>query len=148
MAMNKIMRDVKPAELFMGKLKHGGDVLEEITDVCIRHNVRLGKIEAFGAVQKARLAFYNQESHEYHSFTLDQPLEITKLIGNVSIKDDKPFVHAHLTLADKKGNCYGGHLVPGTIVFACEFILQAFDGPLFERTYDEQTGLYLWNMTD
>ena len=71
-------------------------------------------------------------------------MEITNLKGNISVKDGNPFVHAHITLADKSGKCYGGHLAPGTVVFACEFLIEALDGPVFERCLDEKTGLPLW----
>jgi predicted DNA-binding protein with PD1-like motif len=141
-----IMRKVKPREVFMGKLSHGSDLLEEITDICQKEDIRLGRVEALGAVQKARLGFYNQRTHEYQFLEFDQPLEITKLTGNVSLKDGHPFVHAHVTLADKAGNAYGGHLAPGTVVFACEFVLESFDGPILERDFDEVTGLSLWTM--
>ena len=141
-----VLKQVRPTEVFMGKLRHGADLLEEITDICRKYGIRLGRIEAFGAVKKARLGFYNQGSREYHSFDLDRPLEITKLIGNISLKDNHPMVHAHLTLADKDGSAYGGHLMPGTVIFACEIILQAFEGTEFERRLDKETGLPLWEM--
>jgi predicted DNA-binding protein with PD1-like motif len=143
-----IAKKVKSREVLIGKLSHGGDLLEEITDICRKENIQLGRLEALGAVQRARLGFYNQQTHEYQFHVVDQPLEITKLVGNVSLKDGNPFVHAHITLADKTGNAYGGHLAPGTLIFACEFILEAFDGPILERGFDEVTGLFLWRMAD
>jgi hypothetical protein len=143
-----MMKKVKPREVFIGRLSHGGDLLEEITDICQRENIKLARFEALGAFQRARLAFYNQETHEYQFFVLDQPLEITKLVGNISLKDGSPFVHAHITLADKKGNAYGGHLASGTVVFACEFMLEVFDGPVLQRDFDETTGLFLWTMPE
>lgn len=130
----------------MGKLRHGGDLLEEITAVCTRENIRLGRIQALGAVQRARLAYYDQKTHEYRFFTIDQPLEITNLAGNISVKDGQPMVHAHVTLADSAGNAYGGHLAPGTLVFACELVIESYAGPVFERKPDTQTGLPLWAM--
>lgn len=130
----------------MGRLTHGADLLDELTGLCERENIRLGRIEALGAVQKAVLAYYNQETHEYQSFSVDSPREILKLIGNVSIKDDKPFVHAHVTLADETGAAVGGHLMPGTVVFAGEFVLQEFEGEDLVRGFDYVTGLHLWNM--
>jgi predicted DNA-binding protein with PD1-like motif len=142
-----ITKKVKSREVLIGKLSHGGDLLEEVTDICRKENIQLGRVEALGAVQRARLGFYNQQTHEYQFHVVDQPLEITKLVGNVSLKDGNPFVHAHITLADKTGNAYGGHLAPGTLVFACEFILEAFDGPILERVFDEVTGLPLWKMS-
>lgn len=141
-----ILKKVKSTEVLMGKLKHGADLLEEITNICRDYDIRLGRIEAFGAVKKARLGFYNQKTREYQDFILDRPLEITKLIGNISLKDGNPIIHAHLTLADENGSAYGGHLMPGTIIFACEIILQIFDGTPFERKFDEETGLPLWSI--
>ncbi|MEE9167742.1 MAG: PPC domain-containing DNA-binding protein [Candidatus Neomarinimicrobiota bacterium] len=142
------MKKVKPRALFMGKLSQGCDLLEEISDICRKEKVQIGRMEALGAVQRARLAFYNQETHEYEFLMVDQSLEITKLVGNVSLKDGKPFVHAHITLADETGKTYGGHLAPGTVVFACELILESFEGPVFERGLDAQTGLPLWTILE
>ncbi len=141
-----IVKNVIPRECLMGKLSHGADLLEELTDLCRKANIRLGHLEALGAVQRARLGFYDQEARLYQFLEIDQPLEITSLVGNVSLKDGHPFVHAHVTLADEKGNVFGGHLAPGTVVFACEFVLMAFEGPVFERELDETTGLPLWTM--
>ena len=143
-----MMKRVKPKEVFMGRLSHGGDLLEEISNMCLKENIQLGWIEALGAVKKARLAFYDQDKHEYQFFVIDKPLEITKLAGNVSLKDGHPFIHAHITLADRAGNAYGGHLAPGTVIFACEFILKVFDGPGIKRDFDDTTGLSLWTMPE
>jgi hypothetical protein len=143
-----MMKKVRPREVFMGRLSHGDDLLEEISNICLRENIQLGWVEALGAVKKARLASYNQETHAYEFFVVDRPLEITKLAGNVSLKDGHPFIHAHITLADKAGKAYGGHLAPGTVVFACEFKLEVFDGPEIKRDFDEATGLPLWSMED
>ncbi|MCF8146722.1 MAG: DNA-binding protein [Deltaproteobacteria bacterium] len=139
-------RPVHPAEMIMGRLGFGCDLLEELTSVATERGILLGRIEAFGAVRKARIGFYNQTIRAYQFESLDRPLEITKLIGNISLKDEKPFVHAHITLSDESGKAYGGHLAPGTVVFACEFILQAFDGPSFNRRFEEETGLALWSI--
>ena len=98
---------VTPREVIMGKLSYNGDLLEELTKVAVSHGVVLGRIEAIGAVQKARIGFYNQETREYRFLVFDQALEIVKLAGNISLKDGKPFVHAHITLADESGKSYG-----------------------------------------
>jgi len=137
---------VHSRDVVMGKLSCGCDLLEELTNVATDRDVKLGRIEAIGAVQKARIGFYNQETRIYQFIALDHPLEITNLIGNISLKDGNPFVHAHITLSDESGKSYGGHLAPGTVIFACEFILEAFDGPAYNRCFDEETGLPLWSI--
>lgn len=143
-----IVKKVKARQIFMGKLGYGADLLEELTDICKKENIKLGRVEALGAVQKARVGFYDQKTHQYSFLNLDQPMEITNLVGNISIKDGIPFVHAHITLSDKNGNAHGGHLTSGTVVFAGEFVMEAFDGPAMERGMDEVTGLALWKISD
>jgi predicted DNA-binding protein with PD1-like motif len=135
---------INSREMFMGRLSYGSDLLEELTSVAIRNGVRLGRVEAIGAVQTAKISFYNQTTRAYQSLSLDHPLEITNLLGYISLKDGNPFVHAHITLSDEAGKSYGGHLAAGTIVFACEFLIEVFDGPLFNRSLDKETGLHLW----
>ena len=143
-----MIREVKAVEIFMGKLAHGADLLEEITKICVDQNICLGRVEALGAVKKARLGYYNQQDHEYSFFDLNQTLEITNLTGNISIKEGVPIVHAHVTLSDKDGHAFGGHLAPGTIIFACEVLIQVLEGPKFERGLDQETGLPLWEMNE
>ena len=125
-----IIRQAGAGRLYMGKLGHGLDLLEEITAVCERQNIQLGRVEAIGAVKSARIGYYDQEAREYRFLTLDQPFEIISLIGNVSLRD------------------WGGHLAPGTVIFACEIFLEAFDGPCLERAFDDETGLPLWTMPE
>ena len=138
---------VKSTQRYIGKLSYGSDLLDELTDICKKKGITLGRIEGLGAVQKARLAYYDQEKKEYQFFELDRRLEITKLVGNISLKEGEPLVHAHVTLADNEGKAYGGHLAPGTIVFACEVIIEAFEGEQLERGFDKETGLPLWDMS-
>ena len=140
------LKKINPSGLYMGRLMHEGDLLEEIANFCLKEGIRLGWIEGLGAVKKARLAYYDQTVKEYRFFELDKQLEITNLVGNISIKEGNPMVHAHVTLGDNKGKCYGGHVAPGTIIFACEIFIQELKGPEFVRDYDETTGLPLWEM--
>jgi len=133
-------------DTIIGKLSYGSDLLEELTSICVDKNISLGKINAIGAVQKACVGFYNQTSREYQFINFDKSSEILSLTGNISIKDNKPFVHAHIMLADESGNAYGGHMAPGTITFACEFIINKFSGAKLEREMDNKTGLPLWKL--
>ncbi len=139
-----LVRNVSSRGILMGRLPYGSDLLEALTAVCRREGISLGRVEALGAVQRARLAFYSQEAREYRFFVVNQPLEIAALHGNISTKDGAPFLHAHLVLSDGRGKTYGGHLAEGTETFACEYLVEALSGPALLRAPDEQTGLALW----
>ena len=139
-----MIQSVQPRQVFMGRLAHGSDLLRSLTQLCKENNIRLGGLTVIGAVQAARLQYYNQPGKEYQESLIEEPLEITSLVGNISEKDGQPFVHAHLTLANREGRVFGGHLAEGTVVFAAEFTIEAYEGPALQRRFDGVTGLSLW----
>ncbi len=131
---------------YMGRAEYNTDLLAELTDVCIEQNVTLGRVEAIGALTKARIGYYDQAERTYKYEVFEYPVEITNLTGNVSLKEGEPMVHAHITVSDENGNAYGGHLASGNTVFACEFMVMRFSGRSLQRSFDETTGLPLWDM--
>ncbi|MCB2225658.1 MAG: DNA-binding protein [Desulfarculaceae bacterium] len=142
-----MIKEVKPVRTLMGRLPKGGDLLEELNAFCRKAKVSAGEVRAIGAVERATLGFYNQDTREYEFHQLDEALEIVALVGNVSLKDGEPFVHAHITLGDSQGRLFGGHLAPGAPVFACEAIVTEFASETqFVRTLDGPTGLPLWDL--
>jgi predicted DNA-binding protein with PD1-like motif len=128
----------------VARLPHGGDLLEEIAAVADAHGMQAAELRAVGALTSARLAFYDQTSHDYGEFAVEAPVELVGLLGNVSRKDGATFVHAHATLAAHDGACVGGHVVSGCVIFACELVLQELVGEPLERVLDPVTGLALW----
>jgi predicted DNA-binding protein with PD1-like motif len=129
---------------FIGQLPHGADLYESLTQIVQRENITLGKISGIGATTHAIVGYYNQSAKKYIPLEFTEGMEIVSLLGNISIRDGKPFVHAHLVLGDAEGKVYGGHLLPGTKVFACEISIDEFEGAELVREFDEKTGSYLW----
>ena len=102
-----VYNQIAQKRTFIGKLDYGSDLLDELTSICQKENIYLGRVEAIGAVQKARLGYYDQKTKNYSFFKIDQNLEIASLLGNISMCDGKPMVHAHVTFSDKDSNAYG-----------------------------------------
>jgi len=127
------------------RLKHDADVVQSITELAKNKGIEAGSFTAIGALKRAKLGYYDQKNHEYREIRIDSPHEMASCVGNVSLKDGEPFIHAHVVLADEMGNTKAGHLLEG-IVFAAEVHLRQLEGPKLERKYDELTGLSLWNM--
>jgi len=131
---------------FMGRFKYDNDLLQEITTFITNENIRSGEIRIIGAVKKARFGYFNQSTKEYKFIEKNEHMEILSAIGNISLKNGKPFPHVHITLADKDGNVFGGHLMEGTKIFAAEFVIVDYGENNLERVDDKSTGLQLWNL--
>ncbi len=138
--------EYQAGKVIMGRLPKGEDLLACIEQVARDYEINMGKVEVIGAVEKAVIAFYDQDDYEYKNIELDRPLEIVSTMGNISQKDSDVKGHIHITLGDYDGTTYSGHLVQGTVIFASEIILQELTGPQLHRAYDEPTGLPLWDM--
>lgn len=139
------MIQVGKGRSFLGRFRNNTDFLAELDNFCLREKITLGVFSVIGALTKAKMGYYDQDKQKYvECVHLDKKLEITSCMGNISLKDGKPFVHAHVTLADLQGNCYGGHLMPGANVFAAEYFIQELTGGELERKFDSETGLQLW----
>jgi predicted DNA-binding protein with PD1-like motif len=127
------------------RAKHNSELVRFITELAGDRRITTAAFTVIGAVKRAKLGFYDQEKHEYHEITVDSPHEIASCIGNISLKNGKPFVHAHAVLADKSGKTKAGHLLEAT-VFAAEIHLREFKGKKLEREHDEETALSLWKI--
>jgi predicted DNA-binding protein with PD1-like motif len=133
-----------PGRTFVGRLAHGSDLVDEVERLCAEREVRAAWVSAIGAVRRASYAYYDQEGGKYLPLASETHHEITGFIGNISIRDGRPFLHAHATFGDRTGATIGGHLLRGCEVFAGEVTIREMTGVELERTPDELTGLALW----
>ena len=129
---------------FVGQLPHGADLYESLTKIAKNEDIKLGRVLAIGATTDAVVAFYDHSQKKYLNMEFHGSMEILTCNGNVSLRDGKPFVHVHILLGDRQGKVFGGHVMPGTKIFACEVFIDEFEGEELQRSYDEFSGLYLW----
>ena len=127
------------------RVEHDADLIMSITSIARRNSIKAATFTAIGALKNAKIGFYDQDNHEYKETTLSTPQEIASCIGNISIKDEVPFVHAHAVLADKKDRVKAGHLLEGR-VFAAEVHITEFSESKLTRKNDAETGLSLWDL--
>ncbi len=130
---------------FISRAEHDSDLMSFVTELVKNNNIKTATFTVIGALKNAKLEFYDQIKHEYREIPIPAPVEIACCIGNISLKDGQPFVHAHAVLADENGNTKAGHLLEGK-VFAAEIHLTELLGEKVVRKHDAVTGLYLWDL--
>ncbi|HUF06628.1 MAG TPA: PPC domain-containing DNA-binding protein [Candidatus Binatia bacterium] len=138
------LSEVRAGRGFAGRLATGSDLVEEIERFCVERGILAAQVTVIGAVRHARYAYYEQDGHRYRELESATHHEIVGFTGNVSLRDDRPFLHAHATFADASGATVGGHLMRGCEVFAAEVMIRELAGVTLVRMPDEETGLALW----
>ena len=136
--------EARQGRVFVGRLATGSDLVQEIERHCAERGVLAATVSVIGAVRRARFAYYEQQEHRYLEMETDAHHEITGFVGNVSLRDGRPFLHAHATFADVVGDTAAGHLLPGIEVFAAEVVITELADVSLVRRHDEETGLALW----
>lgn len=131
-------------KIYMGRLSNNDDLIESLNKIVTENFIKIGVINLIGAVKKATIAFYDQNEYKYNCKVFNEDLEILNCTGNISIKDGIPMVHCHITLSDKEGKAFGGHLMPDTIIFAAEYTIYELEGKELVRNFDPITKLALW----
>jgi uncharacterized protein len=129
---------------FVGRLATGSDLVAEIERYCREQEIVAAQVTVIGAVRRARYAYYEQTDHRYLELESATHHEVVGFVGNVSLRDNRPFLHAHATFADAAGATVGGHLLPGCEVFAGEVMIRELGDVSLVRMHDEETGLALW----
>ncbi len=138
-------RKLDVGRIFLVRVKHDSEMINFVTELAEKNAIMTATFTAIGALKCAKLGFYDQEKHEYLETLLLAPQEIASCVGNISIKEGEPFVHAHAVLADRNGNTKAGHLLEGK-VFAAEVHLTELVGAKIVRKNDAVTGLSLWDI--
>jgi len=135
----------QPGPVHLLRVPTGDDLLGYLEDFVTANGIEAAWLSYLGAVQTAALRYYDQTEREYCDFHIHQHLEVISGMGNVSLLDDKPFIHTHAVFADASGRAFGGHVNHGCVVWALEVKIEEFEGPAPIRRFDEPTGLSLWH---
>ncbi|EKD28442.1 MAG: hypothetical protein ACD_79C00297G0001 [uncultured bacterium] len=128
---------------FVGTFPFESDINDYITQFSLENNIFCATIQFIGSVKSVTLGFYNQREQEYEIKEFNAPLEIVSGLGNISLKDEKPFFHAHVVLSTNTFQTIAGHLFKSKI-FAGEFCINVMNNPKLIREHDSNTGLSLW----
>ena len=140
----QILHEYRQGRKWVVSLPFEADFLEVLEQFAEEKKIKVGHVGVIGAVKKAVVAFYDQDKKKYETLTLDEPLEILHCTGNLSLKDGNAKAHLHIIFGRYDGTAIGGHLMPGTIVFAAETVIEELLGAELHRGFDAQTGLPLW----
>ncbi len=138
------VQEVDPGREFVARLTHGRDWRGQIEDFAAAEGIDAAFFLGLGAVQDARVFFYDQDTTEYEAIEFDEPFEVVPAVGNVSWLDGERFAHTHVALSRADGTAVAGHLDAAT-TFAGELWIREFDAHL-EREHDPVTDLDLWGL--
>ena len=115
------------------RLKPGQDLKTEIKNYVKEKNIKAGVIlNGVGSLAKAKLRLAELDIRDFN-----EKFDITSLKGTLS----QDGCHIHISISDKNGKTFGGHLKEDSIIHTtAEIVLAEFDNLMFTRELDKESG--------
>ena len=118
-------------------------IAEALMAFCNEKHITAGTVSGIGAISSATFRFLDPATKQYVDKTFDEQMEISSLVGNISEKDGKPYLHLHANFGRRDYTVVGGHLLSCVLNGACELFVTRFHCKVGRR-FDEETGLNLY----
>lgn len=123
------MRAQKTSGGFVVVLERGENVIETLTNFCMKENIMAGVFQGIGAVERVKIGYYDLGKKEYFFRDETGIFEVASMQGNVALVDGKPFIHAHAVLSrcDATCECIGAHIKEAFVAVTLEIYLTPLD---------------------
>lgn len=122
------------------RLKGGESATEGILRIAIREHIKSARVEAIGGVDRAVVAYFNHRTKKYEEHDYEEFLEVTSMLGNITLKGGKPFLHLHTTLGRSDMSVIAGHLISARVHPFLEVVITRTENTAV-REFDKKTGL-------
>ncbi|MEE8886793.1 MAG: PPC domain-containing DNA-binding protein [Eubacteriales bacterium] len=131
---------------YVVRLNRGEEIISSLSELAEKEDIRLAKIEGIGAADQLTVGLYDVPSKQYSTHEYNKAFEITSLTGNITRKDDKPYLHVHLSAGDVDNHVIGGHLNRARIGGTAEIFVTVLDGEVGRKMDDiTDTGLNVFD---
>lgn len=145
--LNGIMKYKKENNKVLVVLEKGDEIFESIYKVIEEFKINFGWVNGLGAAEKIIMGAYPSKLKKYIKKNFSGEYEIASMMGNITTKENEPFVHLHAVISDEECNAFAGHLFTATISVTCEMIINIVDTKII-RNECKDIGLFLWDFNN
>jgi predicted DNA-binding protein with PD1-like motif len=132
-------RNYRSGRRFLGRLTGNEDLIQAVSDLGVRERIATASISITGRITRLTIGTFDPHQQVYVTRTEDREMEIVACRGLLSTAGQRPFLHAHILLADEKA-VIGGRLFSETLAAEAECLIEELCGPATHRMYDTRTG--------
>src|SRR5215216_8144640 len=120
----------------------GDEFISVLQTFAKQYSLASSHFTAIGAFSGAVLGFFDREKMDYKKIPIQEQVEVLTLLGNITISDEEPKIHAHAVLGKADASAVGGHVFEAHVWPTLEVIVEESPQHL-RRRVDAETGLPL-----
>jgi predicted DNA-binding protein with PD1-like motif len=122
------------------RLERGESVMESLSQFLDEKQIQGGVLNGIGALENVKIGYFDINKKEYLQKEFSDIYEVVSFLGNISLIENKAFVHAHIILGDRNYNTHAGHFFDGKVAVTMELFIRVFEKVL-QRETDKFTNL-------
>lgn len=141
------MQYQRVGDRYIVRFESGERVLEPLLAWLEAHKIGYAAMSGLGALRHATVSYWNSGSQLYEAHEIDEQVEVVSLVGNATLKEGAPLVHAHVALGRADLSLIGGHFNEGVVHPNLEIWLRP-EAEAVHRTLDASCGLFLMHLPE
>jgi uncharacterized protein len=141
-----LLNESEGRRTFMLVLATADEAIQCLTSFARDHQSHASHFTAIGGFSSAVVGYFDWKKKDYDPIRMDEQLEVLSLMGDITLGQGGPKVHAHVVVGKSDGSAHGGHLLSGVVRPTLEIVLT--EAPRYlRRRFDPESGLALIDPT-
>ena len=111
----------------------GDELRSGLTEFAQKYNVTSAHYTAIGDASSVKMGWYDYNRKMFKVIPINEPTEVSSLIGDIAIFNGKPVAHSHVNVAIADGISHGGHLLEMIVGPTLEVFVTVEPTALYKR---------------
>jgi uncharacterized protein len=136
----KLISDDGPTKTYVLVFAKGDEVMSGLKEFAVKYHVKSAHFNAIGDASSIKFGWYDISKKMFKVMHINTFAEITSLAGDITLYNNNPVVHAHISMATEDGILHGGHLFEAFISPTLQLMMTVEPEALFKKL-DPETGI-------
>jgi predicted DNA-binding protein with PD1-like motif len=111
--------------VFEVRFSDGDEILSGLTELAEREHITAARITGIGGLSTALLGWGDPANGAFRKIVVDQKAELVSMIGDIQMRDGKPYVHVHAVVGLSDGSTRAGHMIEANVAPIAEISVVA-----------------------
>lgn len=127
---------------FLVVFRTGDEAASGLVDLAQRRGLESARLSGIGAFSRVTLGYFDCKKKAYERIEIAEQVEVVSVLGDITLYEGAPRLHAHVMVARSDGTTRGGHLLEGRVRPTLEITIEELRISV-RRTLDAESGLPL-----
>lgn len=123
----KVQERSSSQRVFEVRFSTGDEILSGLTDLAMKQHITSAYVTGIGGLSTGLLGWGDPSNGAFKKIPIDQKAEIVSLVGDISMRDGRPYVHLHGVVAFSDGSTRGGHVIEAQVAPVAEIAVVALE---------------------